>query len=596
MTGTLSDRSVEGANQRAPTETAVAATEPSRLRRLLWDRTLDHYPDRGPRLAYLGLVVVAAIILYYEFYVPSAVSTTIAAHYHMTFPFFVYVVVIGNLVGAFASLVAGLADRWGRSNLVVYGLFITGMIVLFGLPNAPNMWVYGALYAVLGFVEGIILVATPALIRDFSPQMGRASAMGFWTMGPVIASLIVAEVSSQTLNHLKAWQDQFIICGIVGMVVFVVSLLFLRELSPGLRDQLMVSAKDRALVEARAAGVDIEESLRHPWRQMFHLDIFGPALGIGVFLIIYYTLIAFNVAYMATIFGYSTQRANALGNWVWVFHAAALVVVGVLSDKLRVRKPFMVIGVVGAAVMTALFALRTDHLDTGYYTFVWIMSTLAVFMGFTFAPWMASFTETVEKRNPALIATGLAVWGWVLRIVVAGSLFLLPYVVTSMTPLIEHGTQVQTLAAKYSSELKTLGAIDAGTVATLSADPTNAAAIGTAVGEISRNLGVSPAQAVQQLVAVSKVPKADLAYLQTFGPQVQKAAAAAPDEWQRWWWVCLGAELVLFPFIFLMTGRWSPKRAKRDEDEHEAKVQAELAELAASGALAGTPVVASAAD
>ena len=33
----------------------------------------------------------------------------------------------------------------------------------------------------VGLVEGICLVATPALIRDFSPQVGRATAMGFWT-------------------------------------------------------------------------------------------------------------------------------------------------------------------------------------------------------------------------------------------------------------------------------------------------------------------------------------------------------------------------------------------------------------------------------
>ena len=28
-----------------------------------------------------------------------------------------------------------------------------------------------------------------------------------------------------------------------------------------------------------------------------------------------------------------------------------------------------------------------------------------------------------------------------------------------------------------------------------------------------------------------------------------------------------------------MTGRWSPRKAKQDADEHEAKVQAELAAL-----------------
>ena len=48
-------------------------------------------------------------------------------------------------------------------------------------------------------MEGICLVATPALIRDFSPQVGRATAMGFWTSGPVIGSLIVSVVGSATI-------------------------------------------------------------------------------------------------------------------------------------------------------------------------------------------------------------------------------------------------------------------------------------------------------------------------------------------------------------------------------------------------------------
>jgi MFS family permease len=337
---------------------------PSIFRRL-WDRTLDSYPDNRRRYLNLGIVVLATIVLYYEFYVPAAVTPSIIADFGITWPFFVYVIVVANLVGAFASLIAGLADRWGRSNLVTYGLLVTALVVLFGLPNAPNLWVYAVLYCTLGFVEGIILVATPALVRDFSPQLGRGLATGFWTMGPVVASLTVALVSSHTLSHLHAWQDQFIVCGIVGLVVFAIALVGLRELSPQLRAQLMVQTRDRQLIEARAAGIDIEERSRNPWRQMLHLDIVGPSLGIGVFLIVYYTLIAFLVVYMATIFGYTEQRANALGNWVWAFNAGALVLVGLLSDKLLVRKPLMLIGIAGSIVGTVLFALRTNHPDTG---------------------------------------------------------------------------------------------------------------------------------------------------------------------------------------------------------------------------------------
>jgi MFS family permease len=398
-------------------------------------------------------------------------------------------------------------------------------------------------------------------------------------MGPVVASLTVALVSSHTLSHLHAWQDQFVICGVVGLVVFAIALVGLRELSPQLRAQLMVQTRDRQLIEARAAGIDIEERSRHPWRQMLHLDIVGPSLGIGVFLVVYYTLIAFLVVYMATIFGYTEQRANALGNWVWAFNAGALVLVGLLSDKLLVRKPLMLIGIAGSIVATVLFALRTNHPDTGYYTFVWILSLLAVFLALVFTPWLAAFTETVEGRNPALMATGLAVWGWTLRLIVAGSLFALPYVVTSMTPLVENGSQVQALVARYPDEVATLNAIDPGTQAQLQADPSNAAAISTAVTEISQTLHVSPSVALQDLTAVSRVPRDDLDFLAAHGPQVKRAAAASPGEWRRWWWICVGGEALLLPFLFVMRGRWSPRRARADLQQHEQAVREELAAL-----------------
>lgn len=557
--------------------------------RWLWNRSLVHYPDSGPRYVYLAIIGLAAIVLYYGYYVQAAVTPDIISHYHRSFPFFVYIVVVGNAVGAFASIFAGLGDRWGRANMVVGGLLVSSCLVLFGLPNSPNLWVYGVLYAMLGFVEGICLVAIPALVRDFSPQMGRGKAMSFYAIGPVAGALVVAEVSSHTLSHLHAWQDQFIIAGVVGLVVTVLAMVGLRELSPGLRDQLMVSMKDRALVEAKAAGIDIEDVLRHPWRQMLRLDVIGSSIGISVFLVMYYTIIAFFVAYMGATFGYSEQRANSLGNWMWTFNIGSVIVLGVLSDRVRVRKPFIMIGTLGAMAATVLFALRTDHPNTGYYTFVWIMAVLAVFYGFVFVAWLAGFTETVERRNPALIATGLAVWGWVLRAAVSLSFLVLPFVVTSMSPLVEHGTQLQTIEARYPAQVATLEAIDARTAATLATTPTNAAAVSTAVTEISTKLHVSAPVALQRLLAVSKVAattqgKADLTYLQAYGPAAQKAQAVAPGEWRRWWWVSLGCEAAFLPFIFLIKGRWRPSRARRDEEEHERLVQEELAALAlASG-------------
>ena len=417
----------------------------------LWRRQLDHYPDTRPRMTYLAIVVLATIALYYAFYIPGAVSPSIIAHFGMTFSTYVYIIVIANAVGAFGSLAAGLADRWGRANLVAYGLVIVGLLVLFGVPNAPNTFTYGLLFAIVGAVEGVILVATPALVRDFSPQLGRASAMGFWTLGPVLGSLVVAVVSSNTLSHLTAWQDQFIIAGIVILVVAAIAVIGLRELSPQLRDQLMVSMRDRALIEARARGLDVKTLTEHPWRQMLRLDIIGSAFAISVFLLFYYTAVGFFTIYFTSLFNFTLSTANSIGNWFWAFDAAALIIIGIISDRVGVRKPFMVLGAVGAIVMTIVF-LNLGH-GTTYATFALVISILAVFLAIAYAPWMASFTETIEKHNPALTATGLAVWGWIIRAVIAISLLILPVVVSSMTPLVTYGTQVATLSAKYSSQL-----------------------------------------------------------------------------------------------------------------------------------------------
>ncbi|QUQ62919.1 MFS transporter [Kutzneria sp. CA-103260] len=549
---------------------------------VLWQRRLDHYPETRQRLWYLAIVVVATVVLYYELYVPGAVATEIIAQYHMSFTYYVYISVVGNAVGAFSSLLAGLADRWGRANLVAYGLGLTGVLTLFGVPNAPDQLTFAILFAVISFVEGIILVATPALVRDFSPQLGRASAMGFWTLGPVVGSLVLSEVSSNTIEALPAWQSQFVICGIVGLVVFVIALFGLRELSPNLRDQLMVSMRDRELIEARAAGIDVDKAIERPWRQMMTLPVIGSAFAISVFLILYYTAVGFFTIYFTTIYGFSLADANGIGNWFWGVDALALIVVGVVSDRLRVRKPFMLVGALGAIVMTIVFLSRATAPDTGYYTFVWIISALAMFMAVAYAPWMASFTETVERINPALTATGLAVWGWIVRACVALSVFALPFVVTSMTPLVQYGTQVATLAAKYDAEIKTIGVVDPATLAALGRNPSDPEAGTKAVAEIMQAQNVDQTTALQRLRAAAAVPKADLAFLQEHATEVQNAAAATPGQWQNWWWVCVGGEAVFLPLIFVMVGRWRPSRARADLVEHQARVDEELEQLSSS--------------
>lgn len=632
---------------------------PTGLRRL-WDRQLPHYPDTGARTLYLGITVLATIVLYYELYIQGAVATQIIRDLNFSFTSFVFVLVVGNAVGAFASLAAGLADRWGRANLVVGGLLITGLITLFALPNAGSKGEYYFFFALLSLVEGVALVATPALIRDFSPQVGRGMAMGFWTMGPVLGSLVVTEVSSHTLDSHPDWQYQFRIAGIVGLVVWAITLVGLRELSPRLRDQLMVSMRDRALIEARAAGIKPEMLLRHHWKQMLRFDVVGSAFAISIFLLLYYMLVAFLVVYMATVFGFSEQKANSLANYYWITNAIVLVLAGVASDAVRVRKPFMIVGGIISIIGGILFARAATHPDTSYGTLAVYFVIASFGGGMAYVTWMAGFTETVEKHNPAATATGLAVWGWILRIIVTVSFALLPVVVPATTHLVDHGPRVAEIVAKYPNQVKTLNQVDKPTLAALNKNPNDQAAqvkalsqisglsgaevaktvtlstryqqeLATAqavdpatlqalaqnprdqaagqkaVGEIAQKFGISAQQATARLQALGKVPQQDLAFVAANGPKVQKAATSLkainevpkgdlaylgahgadvakaqednPGQWQTWWWICVGGQILFIPFVLIMAGHWSPRKARQEEAEHEAMVQRELAAL-----------------
>jgi ACS family D-galactonate transporter-like MFS transporter len=620
---------------------ASSASAPSPFARL-WNRSLTRYPDNGTRFMSLGIVVATTIVLYYELYLSGGVATSILRSLHMSFTFYVNISVVGYVLGAGAAVIAGLADRYGRANIVTAGLGIVGLLCLVALPNAHSKAAFLIIYVAIGFVEGIILVATPALIRDFSPQLGRASAMGFWTLGPVLGSLVVSAFVSGAGN--ESWEHQYRTSGIIGLIVFAIALVGLRELSPGLRDQLMVSRKDQELLEARAAGIDIEKSLRQPFRQMLKLDILGSAFAISVFLIIYYVAVGFFPIFFETVFGYSQSKANTLGNYFWAFDAGGLIIVGIISDKLRVRKPFMVLGAVLAIIFTTIFAIKAAHATTSYDTFVVLLSCIAVSLAIGFAPWMASFTETVERRNPALMATGLSVWGLVIRVIIAISIFFVPKVVTTATTLVEQGPSVKAVLADPArvgsttigavatsvaahpttvAQLQVISKRDGALIVALKTHPTVAAALAKAqaagvtptaaqLAQIHTALGtpaftelVRPTTAkdlaflsttapttlgAAQFAALSAPTPAltaALGTLGTLGPKVSSAAARSPKQWRTFFLVGVGGEVVFIPLILLMAGYWDPRKAKRAEEEHDVWLAEEMRKLRAGTAPVG---------
>jgi len=550
---------------------AAATAQPFGITRL-WRRDLDAYPETVPRYTYLFIVVFTTVVLYYQLYVAGAVGTQILGGFHMTFLFYVTGIVIANAIGAFASLAAGISDRIGRANLVVFGTILTSFIATFGVTSAHSKVAYIAWNGAAGMIEGVILVATPALVRDFSPQVGRASAMAFWAMGPVLGSLVTSEVSSHTLHSLPTWQDQFRIAGIAGLAVSMIALFFLRELNAGPRDQVMVSLEEQTVLAVKAKGLDIEEAQKRPFRQMFKPDIVLSAIAIALFLQIYYIAVAFFPILFQTTLGFSQSQANGLLNWYWSANAIALMVWGALSDRLAVRKPFMLVGSIMTLGTTLAFIHKVGTGNPSYNSIVILLVFIGIWSAATFAPWMAGFTETVERRNPALTATGLAIWGWLLRLIVSASFLVLPHVVPSVTPLVDDGAAVQAQAASF-----------AATYPHLYVESQKHPEIFLGLAKYTDPTKIPPAvldHAIRTVGADAltdlQAPAAQnyLKYLGAHAPAVQAAQAKAPHEWQHWIWVCAGGQMVFIPMVFLMAGYWRPRRAREALARRDAEIMA----------------------
>ncbi|MBL1074193.1 MFS transporter [Nocardia sp. 2] len=645
----------------APTAPPSSAPPAPTLLTGLWQRKLPHYPETPARSWYLFLVVIVSIALYYQLFIAGAVGNELIADFGLTFRYFVGIFIAGAAFGAAASVAAGLLDRWGRANIVAYGTVIVSLLTLLAVPATTTKESYLVVYCLVSIVEGAVLVATPALVRDFSPQLGRASAMGFWTLGPVLGALVTTEISASTLDDHPDWQFHYRLCGAICVAISILGLIWLRELSPALRDQIMVSLRDKALIEARARGLNVSELERDQWKQMLKLNIVGSAFAISIFLAFFYTIVSFLPVYMATNFGFTAAQANALGNWYWIANALALVLTGIVSDYLKVRKPFMIFGAIISIIGVFVFLGYTDRPGTDYYTFAMVLSFIAIGTGIAYSTWMASFTETVENRNPAATAVGLAVWGGTLRTIVTFVLLGLLFVVTAAGTLVNYGPRLQEIAGKYHTEIATiqkvgadnmaklgenpgdqdvqatalakltgeapadiktvlalnakfgpelaaLQAVDTQTVTALFTNPNDQAAAANAVGQISRKLNIPADQAAarlagaqqipvnelavasrlgasvttagEQLQAVAAIPAEDRQYLSDHATEVQQARQDSAEQWKTWWWICLIAQVLFLPFVFLMSGFWSPRKAEEAAAAHEAAVDRELAQLA----------------
>jgi MFS family permease len=398
----------------------------------LWRRDLHRYPAGGYRIFLLAIVVLANIVFTWTVYAGNAATSVIFPHWGMTLNYYSYLLVIAGIFGGVAAYVTSWGDKWGRANMVVIGLAINAVFALWAVPEAGNKTIYSIATCLLYLADGAIFVGTPALVRDYSPQLQRGLSMGFWTLGPVAGFFVLSLVANAYLPAVVTfanWQELYRFSGYAAIVMFVVCLFFLRDLAPEIRSQRMAETNEHVLVEARARGLDLEAMTKNRWRQVMHVNTVASSVAICLFLVIYLTAISYFVFYLPEFLGFSLSNFNGIQEIYWGADIVGLLVFGFISDKLMVRKPFMILGSV--IVIVAIIWLMNLHKGVSFGETALCLSVLSVGLACAYGPWFASFTETLEHYNPALIATGSSLYGFATRLVGVPFGLVFPHIVGS---------------------------------------------------------------------------------------------------------------------------------------------------------------------
>jgi OPA family glycerol-3-phosphate transporter-like MFS transporter len=182
-----------------------------------------------------------------------------------------------------------------------------------------------------------------------------------------------------------------------------------------LQDEVAVKA------EGRTDHGQVRQLFRHPhlWAHVF---------GNTGWQVLYWTFAIFGQTILTGAFGMEAAAANRVVALGIVLNAVAVVIVGRVSDRIQLRKPFTAVGTVLTVATLAYFiSLIGPGVSAAHVTVVFAL--LYLFMGVAYVPWMANFSENAEDVEPRLQGSALGIWGMVVRVMIVVLLVVSPLVV-----------------------------------------------------------------------------------------------------------------------------------------------------------------------
>ncbi|HZZ07245.1 MAG TPA: MFS transporter [Candidatus Binataceae bacterium] len=383
-------------------------------------RTLETYPVGAHRWAMLMLTVLATIVSFYEFQFAPLLPLWIPTLHFSLENFTLFLLFAVLLSGGSAMIGGPLADRHGR--IIVIDVCLAIIIVLtFANLLMTGFWSFVIIRGAMNLTAGLMWGALGGLTRDMSPRVSRGTAFGLLTVGAVGCVWLWNFISGETLPIFGTWQSQIWIMGILSILMYIPVLLWLKDLHPTLRltiveSEATVAASPaehmrEAVTEIPASGAAAFKELLRRW------EVWVLVTGSVAFLTLPITSQTFFPVMFTRAFHYSAAEAAKMASYFWLLNLFMLVPAGWLSDRLRVRKPLVLIGTV-ATLAVLIWWIGTFSNPLPPFQLGAVMFILGGLVAFAFIPWCAQYSELLEDISPALQASGWSFFqliyrGWI---------------------------------------------------------------------------------------------------------------------------------------------------------------------------------------
>ena len=373
-------------------------------------RTLNTYPTGAHRWGMLALTVCASTLSFYEFGFASLLPLWMPA-LHFTAKEFSYFLIFSVLLSGVAAMIGGpLADRHGR--VVVIDICLAATLILtFSNLLMTGFWSFVVVRGLMNLSGGLMGGAITSLLRDMSPRLSRGIAIGLGVVGPACSQWLWTFIPGMTLPYFHTWQSQIWIVGTIGAIIYIPILLWLKDLSPGLRLTIVESESSATATPARAWDARLLTAKEAYRTLLSHWQIWVLVFG-GVSLVtVPITMHNFGPLMYVQAFKFSTADASKAVSYFWL-SAFMFIPSAYVSDVLQVRKPISII------LSLALLAMLVWWIGTFSHPLSPVGVSIVSFVfgalySAAWAPWAAFLSEYLEDISPAVQATG---WSFFLLI------------------------------------------------------------------------------------------------------------------------------------------------------------------------------------